>query len=140
MTEDGMAGWHHRLNGKFEQILGDGEGQGSLVCCNPWVTESDMSQQLNNKNMSKWWRCVSAPGQVDVKEVNSRIEHTSFQAAVILLLTRVQLFVTPQTAARWAFLSLTVFRSLRVSFRGMGCWWPAAGTGELAATVLEGTC
>ena len=34
MTEDEMAGWHHRLNGhRFEQILGDGEGQGSLVCC-----------------------------------------------------------------------------------------------------------
>ena len=28
-----MVGWHHRLNGReFEQTLGDGEGQGSLVC------------------------------------------------------------------------------------------------------------
>ena len=35
-TEDEMVGWHHRLNGhEFEQILGDGEGQGSLVCCSP---------------------------------------------------------------------------------------------------------
>ena len=26
-----MVGWHHRLDGHgFEQILGDGEGQGSL--------------------------------------------------------------------------------------------------------------
>ena len=34
MTEDEMVGWHHQLNGhKSEQILGDGEGQGSLVCC-----------------------------------------------------------------------------------------------------------
>ena len=33
MTEDKMVGWHHRLNGhEFEQALGDGEGQGSLVC------------------------------------------------------------------------------------------------------------
>ena len=32
MTEDEMAGWHHRLNGhEFEQTLGDSEGQGSLV-------------------------------------------------------------------------------------------------------------
>ena len=32
MTEDEMVGWHHRLNGReFEQTLGDGEGQGSLV-------------------------------------------------------------------------------------------------------------
>ena len=29
MTEDEMVGWHHRLNGyKFEQALGDIEGQG----------------------------------------------------------------------------------------------------------------
>ena len=35
--EDEMVGWHHRLNGhEFEQTLGDGEGQGSLVCCRPW--------------------------------------------------------------------------------------------------------
>ena len=34
-TEDEMVGWHHQLNGhKFEQALGDGEGQGSLTC--PW--------------------------------------------------------------------------------------------------------
>ena len=29
------VGWHHRLNG-HEQTSGDGEGQGSLVCCSPW--------------------------------------------------------------------------------------------------------
>ena len=37
MTEDEMVGWHHQLNGlKFEQTPGDGEQQGSLVCCSPW--------------------------------------------------------------------------------------------------------
>ena len=36
-TEDEMVGWHHRLDGhEFEQALGDGEGQGSEVCCRPW--------------------------------------------------------------------------------------------------------
>ena len=36
-AEDEMAGWHHWVNGhKFEQALGDGEGQGSPVCCSPW--------------------------------------------------------------------------------------------------------
>ena len=46
MTEDKMAGWHHRLNGhKFEQALRDGEGQGSLVCCSPWgCKELDMTK------------------------------------------------------------------------------------------------
>ena len=35
--QDEMVGWHHRLNGhEFEQALGDGEGQRSLVCCSPW--------------------------------------------------------------------------------------------------------
>ena len=50
MTEEEMAGWHHRLNGyKFEQTLRDSEGQGSLACCSPWVyKESDMTEQLNN--------------------------------------------------------------------------------------------
>ena len=34
MTKDEMVGWYHRLNGhEFEQTLGEGEGQGSLVCC-----------------------------------------------------------------------------------------------------------
>ena len=34
MAEDEMVGWHHRHNGhEFEQALGVGDGQGSLVCC-----------------------------------------------------------------------------------------------------------
>ena len=34
---DEMVGWHHGFNGyEFEETLGDGEGQGSLVCCRPW--------------------------------------------------------------------------------------------------------
>ena len=50
-TEDEMVGWHHRLNGRdSEQALGNGEGQGSLVCCSPWGRkESDMMKRLNNK-------------------------------------------------------------------------------------------
>ena len=48
-TEDEMVGWHHWLNGhEFEQALGVGEGQGSLVCCSPWgLKESDMTEWLN---------------------------------------------------------------------------------------------
>ena len=49
MTEDEMVGWHHQLNGhEFEQALGVGNGQGSLVCCSPWGRkESDTTEQLN---------------------------------------------------------------------------------------------
>ena len=50
MTGDEMVGWHHQFNGhEFEQILGDGEGQGSLVFCSPWGhKKSDITEQLNN--------------------------------------------------------------------------------------------
>ena len=33
---------------EFEKALGDGEGQGNLVCCSPWGhKESDTTEQLN---------------------------------------------------------------------------------------------
>ena len=46
MTEDEMVGWHHRHSGdKFEQALGDAEGQGSLACSSPrGRKESDMTE------------------------------------------------------------------------------------------------
>ena len=41
MTGNKMVGWHHCLNGhECEQAPEDGEGQGSLATCNPWVTKS----------------------------------------------------------------------------------------------------
>ena len=45
---DGLR-WHYRLNRhESEQTLGDGEGQGSLVCCSPWgVKELDTTEWLN---------------------------------------------------------------------------------------------
>ena len=46
-----MVGLYHLLNGhEFEQALGDGEGQGSLVCCSPWGhKELDTPERLKNK-------------------------------------------------------------------------------------------
>ena len=51
MTEDEMVGWHHWLNRhEFEQALGDGKGQGTLVCDSPWVRkELDVTQLVNSK-------------------------------------------------------------------------------------------
>ena len=49
-TEDEMVGWHHRLDGhEFEQIPGDGEGQGILACCNLRVQRvgHDLVTELN---------------------------------------------------------------------------------------------
>ena len=35
-TEEEVAGWHHRCNGReFEQTPGDSEGQGGLACWSP---------------------------------------------------------------------------------------------------------
>ena len=50
-----MVGWHHGFNGhKFEQALGDSEGQGSLACCSSWdCKQSDMTEQLNNNYAKK---------------------------------------------------------------------------------------
>ena len=50
--QDEMVGWYHQLNGhEFEQTLGNGEEQGSLVCCSPWdCKELDVTEQLNNNN------------------------------------------------------------------------------------------
>ena len=52
MTEDEMVEWHHQFSGhKFEQILGDYEGQGSLACCSPCGhMDSDMTEGLNSNN------------------------------------------------------------------------------------------
>ena len=48
-TEDEMARWHHRLDGReFEWTPGVGDGQGGLACCNSWGhKESDTTERLN---------------------------------------------------------------------------------------------
>ena len=60
MTEDEMAGWHHRLDGhEFEWTPGVGDGQGGLVCCDSWGhKESDTTERLN---WTEWgiWLCFS---------------------------------------------------------------------------------
>ena len=62
MTEDEMAGWHHRLDGReFEWTLGDGDGQGGLACCNSWGhKESDTTEWLN------WTDGVTSFGHTDL--------------------------------------------------------------------------
>ena len=52
--QEEMVGWHHWLNGQeFEETLGDGEGQWSLVCRSPWCRkESNTTEQLNNNHIT----------------------------------------------------------------------------------------
>ena len=49
ITEDEMARWHHRLDGReFEWTPGVGDGQGGLACCDSWGRrESDTTEWLN---------------------------------------------------------------------------------------------
>ena len=49
MTEDETLAWHHQLNGhKFEQILGDVEGQRVCTSVHRVTNESDTTERLNN--------------------------------------------------------------------------------------------
>ena len=52
MTEDEMVGLHHRFNGQeFEQTLGVGDGQGSLMCCSLWG--------LKESQLRYWADCIN---------------------------------------------------------------------------------
>ena len=55
-TEDEMAGWHHRLNGReFEWTPGVGDGQGGVACCSSWGRkESDTTERLNWTELVIW--------------------------------------------------------------------------------------
>ena len=64
MTEDEMVGWHHRLNRhEFDQAVGDGEGQGNLVCCSPWGSQGQMrlSDWITTMNCYIHHRAVLMP-------------------------------------------------------------------------------
>ena len=54
-TRDEMVGWHQRLNGlECEQILGDSEGEGSLVCHSSW----GCSQTWTTQQLQEQLRCL----------------------------------------------------------------------------------
>ena len=50
ITEDEVAGWHHRFDGhEFEWTPGVGDGQGGLVCCVSWGRK-----ELGKTERLKW--------------------------------------------------------------------------------------
>ena len=71
-TEGEMVGWYHWLNRhEFEETLGDGEGQGSLVAAvhgaaKRWTRLSDM--WLNDKG-----HCGAFPGQTPASTSSTRL-------------------------------------------------------------------
>ena len=49
MTEDEMAGWHHRLDGhEFGWTPGVGDGQGGLACCDSWGRQEPYTTERLN--------------------------------------------------------------------------------------------
>ena len=62
-TEDEMVGWHHQLDGhEFEQVLGVGDGQGSLACCGPWGRKDlDTTERLNWTKLMFMWNRLTVP-------------------------------------------------------------------------------
>ena len=87
-TEDEMVGWHHRLNGRgVGWTLGDGDGQGSLVCCgswgakvgHDWVTELNLTEVIwfnegysfckkSINILSIWYSLFPQSSKADLKE------------------------------------------------------------------------
>ena len=60
MAEDEMVGWHHQLNGhEFEEILGDSEGQGSLVCCRSWSCKEMNTNNLGTEWLLSWEKAMA---------------------------------------------------------------------------------
>ena len=51
VSEDEMAGWHHRCNEhELGKTPGDGEGQGGLACCSPRGRKESDTTGWQNKN------------------------------------------------------------------------------------------
>ena len=79
-TEDEMAGWHHRLDGReSEWIPEDGDGQEGLVCCDSWGRkESDTTERLNWTELN-WTRPqrFTASSEKRTKNLTSSCQHLS---------------------------------------------------------------
>ena len=81
-TEDEMVGWHHRLNeNEFEQTLGVGDGQSTLMCCSPWGgrKQVDMTELIH------------APERTELNQFTLQKEHRPSLGKVIASLASVSL-------------------------------------------------
>ena len=83
------------LNGhEFEQALGDGEGQESLVCCSPWGgRDSDMTYQLNKNNAKSEGHLQRPEILPDFSDLD---QYTHFFLMLYLMLTFLMVKCTTQ--------------------------------------------
>ena len=74
-TEDEMVGWHHRLEGhEFEQALGVGDEQGTLVCCSAWGwKELDSTERLS------WTDEIGIGVRADSRSLSSRVKSLQWE-------------------------------------------------------------
>ena len=77
MTEDEMAGWHHRLDGHgFGWTGGLGCGQGDLACCGSWAhKELDTTEQVNCLTDVLMFQCLDLT--LSTSLVAQRLKHLS---------------------------------------------------------------
>ena len=74
-TEDEMVWWCHQLDGhEFKQVLGVGNGQGSLACCSPWShrVRHDWATELNwcqihSQHLTQWCKTESFSSKINNK-------------------------------------------------------------------------
>ena len=86
-TEDEMVGWHHWLDGhEFVWMLGVGDGQGDLECCNSWGhKESDTTEQLKWTDM-KGLQVHSTPNHHHLNLCFHKISHIQHTATTGIIL------------------------------------------------------
>ena len=87
MTEDEMAGWHHRLNGReFEWTPGVGDGQGGLACCDSWGRrvghdwETELNWTESESEVARW--CPTLCNPMHCSPPGSSV-HGIFQAKIL---------------------------------------------------------
>ena len=92
MTEDEMAGWHHRLDGReFEWTPGVGDGQGGLAWCDSWGRkESDRTEQLNCTELKRF---MSSHFFLQISFINYNAFEMKMTLAILLLSNVVAFFV-----------------------------------------------
>ena len=101
MTEDEMAGWHHRLNGHgFGWTLGVGDGtrrpgvlqfMGSQRIRHDWVTELNWTQLLQFRNLFlslKWlhgWQSLSSILNIILSSILRHVEENIFPRIILIV-------------------------------------------------------